>query len=242
MLEKEYGIKRKESEKAKNIYTKWILLEHSDVPVPSNAQSLNLAVAKGDLVIHSEKLRNDFEIDVEMDTERPELEIYIETERDPVVNMLPAFPHKSDGSKLNEEELDRLIEIVKEEAVKEPDAVIDEHKDIAPPDEKQDDEDDEEDDDSDEGEKFNCECIECGHKLTSETHCNELECPKCGCHHFETYKTIQGQSAKFRYKACRHCGHKVLTSTHSSERIVRDISPPETDADEDLPPLMMFAG
>jgi len=70
----------------------------------------------------------------------------------------------------------------------------------------------------------------------------KLECPKCGCHHFETYKTIQGQSAKFRYKACRHCGHKVLTSTHSSERIVRDISPPETDADEDLPPLMMFAG
>jgi signal peptide peptidase SppA len=29
-------------------------------------------------------------------------------------------------------------------------------------------------------EKYNCECIECGHKVTSEKHCDELKCPKCG--------------------------------------------------------------
>ena len=29
-------------------------------------------------------------------------------------------------------------------------------------------------------EKFNCECIECGYKMTSEAHCDDLECPKCG--------------------------------------------------------------
>lgn len=29
-------------------------------------------------------------------------------------------------------------------------------------------------------EQFNCECIECGHKMTSEQHCSELKCPKCG--------------------------------------------------------------
>jgi hypothetical protein len=259
MLEKEYGIKRKVAETARNIYTKWILLEHSDVPVPSNAQSLNVAVAKGELVIHSEKLRKELEIDVEMDAEKEDKEIEIEYTTDDgerhvdvvtgdeagsilygkdneVVNILPAFPHKSDGSKLTEEDLDRLIEIVKDEAVMKPEttddyhripvedaddhkghkirtidvskekgikalycveckkiitylfttdkwtmeeaqAWVDEHKDFEPPEEKQD---DEESDDSDEGEKFNCECIECGHKLTSETHCNELECPKCG--------------------------------------------------------------
>lgn len=51
-----------------------------------------------------------------------------------------------------------------------------------------------------------------------------LQCPKCGCNHFEVYKTIRGESAKFRYKACRHCGHKILTSTLAVERIVRDVS------------------
>lgn len=47
ILEKEYGIAREESGQAKRIYTKWAMLEHSDVPVPSNADSLNLLVGKG---------------------------------------------------------------------------------------------------------------------------------------------------------------------------------------------------
>lgn len=29
-------------------------------------------------------------------------------------------------------------------------------------------------------EEFSCECIECGHKMTSEQHCSELKCPECG--------------------------------------------------------------
>lgn len=28
--------------------------------------------------------------------------------------------------------------------------------------------------------KYKCECLSCGHKLTSEKHCNTLKCPKCG--------------------------------------------------------------
>lgn len=31
-----------------------------------------------------------------------------------------------------------------------------------------------------EKQKFNCECIKCGHKLTTEKHCNKIKCPKCG--------------------------------------------------------------
>jgi len=27
---------------------------------------------------------------------------------------------------------------------------------------------------------YHCECIECGHKITGETHCNDLKCPECG--------------------------------------------------------------
>lgn len=26
---------------------------------------------------------------------------------------------------------------------------------------------------------FECECIKCGHKQSSEQHCAELKCPKC---------------------------------------------------------------
>jgi len=32
----------------------------------------------------------------------------------------------------------------------------------------------------DKADEFNCECIDCGHKLVSEKHCNEIKCPKCG--------------------------------------------------------------
>jgi len=29
-------------------------------------------------------------------------------------------------------------------------------------------------------EKYNCECIKCGYKMTSDEHCDELKCPECG--------------------------------------------------------------
>ena len=69
ILEKDYGILKDESARAKSIYTKYIVLEHSDVPIASNAQSLNLAVSKGELVIQSERLKKDLEIEVVKDRE-----------------------------------------------------------------------------------------------------------------------------------------------------------------------------
>ena len=78
-LEKDFEIPKKESGKAKNIYTKWIMLEHSDVPVASNAQSLNLAVSKGDLPIQSERLRKDLEIEVVKDKKDREIEVEMES-------------------------------------------------------------------------------------------------------------------------------------------------------------------
>ncbi|GAH23562.1 unnamed protein product, partial [marine sediment metagenome] len=29
-------------------------------------------------------------------------------------------------------------------------------------------------------EKYNCECIKCGYKMTSDKHCDEIKCPECG--------------------------------------------------------------
>jgi len=64
-LEKEYGVPREEAETAKAIYTKWLLLEHSDVPVASNAQSLNLAVSKGELILDSKSMKEELGIEVD---------------------------------------------------------------------------------------------------------------------------------------------------------------------------------
>lgn len=61
-LEKDYGVPRAESNSAKAIYTKWLLLEHSDVPVASNSQSLNLAVSKGELVLDSQRFKEEMGI------------------------------------------------------------------------------------------------------------------------------------------------------------------------------------
>ncbi len=46
-IETVYGISEKKSRNASRIYEKWILLEHSDVPVPSNPDALNIAIGKG---------------------------------------------------------------------------------------------------------------------------------------------------------------------------------------------------
>jgi len=34
--------------------------------------------------------------------------------------------------------------------------------------------------DGQEKESFDCECLDCGHQVTSSKHCDELECPECG--------------------------------------------------------------
>lgn len=68
VVKSEYGISEKLVNGAKRIYTKWLLLEHSDVPVPSNASALNIAVGKG-LEIKSQELIDDLELEIIDDEE-----------------------------------------------------------------------------------------------------------------------------------------------------------------------------
>ena len=44
---KSLGLTKEEVQGAKRIYTKWILLEYSDVPIPSNPDALQIAISKG---------------------------------------------------------------------------------------------------------------------------------------------------------------------------------------------------
>lgn len=56
------GLDPEEARKASLIYTKWILLEYSDVPVPANPEALQLAVSKG---LISKEDSKKFEIEIE---------------------------------------------------------------------------------------------------------------------------------------------------------------------------------
>ena len=55
-LERDYDVPMEATERCRRIYRKWILLEHSDVPVPSNPRALNIAVKSGALKIESKEL------------------------------------------------------------------------------------------------------------------------------------------------------------------------------------------
>lgn len=39
-----------------------------------------------------------------------------------------------------------------------------------------------------------------------------LECPGCGCKHFEVLNTKHLPSRIYRYRRCRNCGRRVTTS------------------------------
>lgn len=69
------------------ITTKWLLLEHSDVPVPCNRNALTLAVAKGELAI-SDDMKKDLELvedeaDAEEDDEKPDADGLIDGKAKP---------------------------------------------------------------------------------------------------------------------------------------------------------------
>ena len=79
IVKSEYGINEKLIDKAKRIYTKWILLEHSDVPIPSNINALNIAVGKG-LEIKSQELIDDLNIEITDEEDKSVNEIIDEIE------------------------------------------------------------------------------------------------------------------------------------------------------------------
>lgn len=64
-----YGLKPKDVNSARVIYTKVYLLEHSDVPVPSNPDALALAYKSGNFKIKSFELKKDLELEKIMQEE-----------------------------------------------------------------------------------------------------------------------------------------------------------------------------
>ena len=115
----EYGIKEKLIDKVKRIYTNSILLEHSDVPIPSNINALNIAVGKG--FIKSDQLIKDLEI--EIIDEKDEVELSAEGKKKLEEGLKDVEEGKVIEIDLDKEEETWLIkssEAIKLEAVEKP--------------------------------------------------------------------------------------------------------------------------
>ncbi|MBC8384889.1 MAG: hypothetical protein H8E57_05175 [Candidatus Cloacimonetes bacterium] len=72
---KEYGLDKKFFKNAERIYTEVLLLEHSDVSVPSNPDALALSYQKGIIKIKSPELLEDLELTHKNSTNPPEYDI-----------------------------------------------------------------------------------------------------------------------------------------------------------------------
>jgi len=101
-----YGIKEKLIDSCQRIYTKWILLEHSDVPIPSNINALNIAVGKG--LVVSEDLLKDL---------REEIKIIENEKEDKLIEDKIALEDDSEEGKeeVSSEEKTKEVEEVKGE-------------------------------------------------------------------------------------------------------------------------------
>jgi len=77
-LVNDWSIPDDKVDEARRIITKWILLEHSDVPLASNINALNIAVGKG-FEIKSKQLFDDLKIEI-IDEEKEQKEIITKPE------------------------------------------------------------------------------------------------------------------------------------------------------------------
>jgi len=99
-----YGLKKKEVNSASRIYDKWLLLEHSDVPVPSNPDALSLALEDGSFVVKSADLLK------ELENEPDEKDITIEGLETSLESLLLASETEIAELQLTISEKDAVIE------------------------------------------------------------------------------------------------------------------------------------
>jgi len=57
-------------------------------------------------------------------------------------------------------------------------------------------------------ENFNCECIKCGYRISSEKHCKDLKCPKCEGTMRRIERPGTGQPSQSNQIKCSNCGEE----------------------------------
>lgn len=112
-LVKDWSILEDTVNQAKRIITKWILLEHSDVPLPSNTNALNIAVGKG-FEIKSKELIEDLKIEIIDDKPEEKIEVITKPETTENYHHVPA---PGEEGKHNEHKI-RTMDISAEKGIK----------------------------------------------------------------------------------------------------------------------------
>jgi len=69
---------------------------------------------------------------------------------------------------------------------------------------------------------YDCECIECGHTLTTETHCKDIACPECG--------------GEMRRKERPGPGRSAEPADGDGDKAKRNESGPKTENDAEISP------
>ena len=100
-----------------------------------------------------------------------------------------------------------------------------------------------------EKEEYNCECIECGHKMTSEKHCKDIKCPECGGQMRRLERPGPGQESYDGEKSGRvlsainrtlikSCVAKMTDSISALEALIEATEIEQDSQNEDLTKLL----
>lgn len=158
------GVRRK--------YTKWILLEYSDVPIPSNPEALTIAVSKGIMPAKIEDVDGEGNYTLLLESEDKYIHFKNKVDKNRITEILLDFGGLLRKEDLGPFDIDEFCEKNRIDIFEKSETEYSfsglEKKEL---------------DFKETGEgkaKYKCECIKCGWKTETDKHCNDIKCKECG--------------------------------------------------------------
>jgi len=151
---------------AERRYTKWILLEYSDVPVGSNPEALAIAVSKGILTEEEvKKITKPEETDeyIRIPVRECKVTATIDISAKEGIKALYCGKEKKVRTYLFAKAKDWDMAKAKAWVKKHDSGKAVEEEGVG-----------------EEKQTYACECIKCGYKMDSKKHCADIKCPECG--------------------------------------------------------------
>lgn len=75
---------------------------------------------------------------------------------------------------------------------------------------------------------YECECIDCGHKMTTEKHCKDIKCPKCGGEMRRTERPGPGRALSEKRELLNNC-LKQMGEAIDALKVLFEATEPEKD-------------
>ena len=85
-----------------------------------------------------------------------------------------------------------------------------------------------------EKEKYDCECIDCDYKMTSDKHCKEIKCPKCGGTMRRVERPGPGEDSKAVEDEIANDDPRLLVPLDVTKELIEELTVKDTDG-KDLP-------